>query len=350
MKDYKLHVVGLPHTKVNADYNICAYTGKLLKFQKMFPDEHYYFNEGSNGKYTQIYSNSDMNELFGHYDWYKKNEIYKVEYDSTLPYWIRFNTKVIEDMRKVIQPHDIICNIGGRVQKVISDAFPNNITCEFGVGYEGVFSNYRVFESYAWMHSVYGYLYTASRADGHFFDAVIPNYFDIGDFPYSDKKDDYFLFMSRPIDRKGTQIVRDLIKYAGIKVKVAGREKPDFGEWVGPADTKLRGDLMSHARALLCPTLYIEPFGGVGVEAQLCGTPVITTDWGAFPETVEQGKTGLRCKMLKEFIEATHKTDWNYKYIRNRAISLYSLEAVKPQYEKYFTQLQTLFKKGWYEI
>lgn len=321
---------------------------------KMFPNAILYANEGSEGKkYVKIFSHEDMARLFSAMEWWRKGEVYKVSYDPTLDYWREFNQKVIAEMKQRIQPGDIILNIGGSVQKLISDAFPDNITCEFGVGYEGVFSNHRVFESYAWMHTMYGYLYGASRADGRFFDAVIPNYFDVKDFPFSVKKEKYLLFMSRPIDRKGLAIVREIAKRTGIKVKVAGKEKV-YGEnieWVGYADTKTRGKLMAKATALLCPTLYVGPFEGVNVEAQLCGTPVITTDWGAFQETVEQGKTGFRCRMLKEFLEATEKVkDLDPNYIKQRAVLMYSLEAVKPMYQKFFDQLSTLHKDGWYTV
>ena len=42
---------------------------------------------------------------------------------------------------------------------------------------------------------------------------------------------------------------------------------------VGPLE---RAELLRNAKAVLMPTYYLEPFGGVNVEAQLCGTPVIT--------------------------------------------------------------------------
>jgi hypothetical protein len=46
---------------------------------------------------------------------------------------------------------------------------------EFGVGYGGVFSKYKVFESYAWMHSIYAMFKNPTTVDGNFYDAVIPD-------------------------------------------------------------------------------------------------------------------------------------------------------------------------------
>ena len=61
----------------------------------------------------------------------------------------------IKEIKKRIQPKDFICIIGGLAQKPVSDAFPQNIAVEYGIGYSGVFSNYKVFESYAWKHAIY---------------------------------------------------------------------------------------------------------------------------------------------------------------------------------------------------
>lgn len=343
-----LHVVALPHTKIRKDYGQCAYTQKLVKFRQMFPDATLYANQGSEGNVVQIYSEEDLQRHFGEFDWYQKGEIYKVDYNPSLAYWREFNRKVIEEMEQRIAPRDLILLIAGQAQEEIADAFPNHISVEFGVGYEGVFSRFRVFESYAWMHHIYG---LTQQKNGGFFDAVIPNYFDVADFPFSDTKDDYLLFMGRPVERKGIEIVRELGK-RGHRIIAAGIEKFEGEniEWVGYADSKKRGKLMSRAKAMLVPTLYIGPFEGVNVEAQLCGTPVISTDFGAFHETVEQGRTGYRCKMLHHFIEATNMVHGlDYHYIRDRATKLYALESIKRQYEDYFDQLFTLWGKGWYQ-
>jgi len=44
---------------------------------------------------------------------------------------------------------------------------------------------------------------------------------------------------------------------------------------------------------MVFPMRWPEPFGLVMIEAMACGTPVVTTNWGAAPELVEDGLTGF---------------------------------------------------------
>lgn len=95
------------------------------------------------------------------------------------------------------------------------------------------------------------------------------------------------------------------------------------------------------------PTYYLEPFGGVNVEAQLCGTPVITTDWGAFPETVVHGVTGYRCRTFEEFCWAVNHVDAiQPEACRTWAAANYSMERVGHMYEEYFHRIEGLFEEG----
>jgi glycosyltransferase involved in cell wall biosynthesis len=115
---------------------------------------------------------------------------------------------------------------------------------------------------------------------------------------------------------------------------------------------------MNGATAVICPSLYMEPFCGVNVEAQLCGTPVITTDFGAFPETVEQGRTGFRCLVMQDYVNAIHQVKClDRAYIQERALRLYSCEAVGKEFERWFQDLYNLWEsahlegvKGWSRV
>ena len=53
-------------------------------------------------------------------------------------------------------------------------------------------------------------------------------------------------------------------------------------------------ELLGRACAMVFPIRWPEPFGLVMIEAMACGTPVITTNWGAAPELVDDGVTGFR--------------------------------------------------------
>jgi glycosyltransferase involved in cell wall biosynthesis len=262
------------------------------------------------------------------------------------------NENAIAAIRERISPGDIICPIAGVCQQPIAEAFPDNLSVEFGVGYEGTFSAFRVFESFAWMHSVYAAQQGgAMAANGRFYDAVIPNYFDVDQFPEGKGDGGYLLFMARLIERKGIQIAVDVSKRTGIPLKIAGQgTPPDHGEYVGVVGPEERAELMGGAIAIVAPTLYVGPFEGVVVEAAICGTPAITTDFGAFVETVEDGVTGYRCHTQPEFDAAALKLagqkDWERRHMRtetrDRAISLYSLETCGEMYDRYFQRVSGL--------
>jgi glycosyltransferase involved in cell wall biosynthesis len=96
--------------------------------------------------------------------------------------------------------------------------------------------------------------------------------------------------------------------------------------------------------------LYVEPFGNVVIESQACGTPTITTDWGAFTENNPAG-SGFRCRTLQEFMQAAESVkDLDRAAIRQRAIDIYNLDTIGLQYEAYFKRLLTLWGDGWYEM
>ncbi len=356
----RFHVAALPHTQTTKYYSSCAYTQKVRKFCDMMMslghEVFLYASEENAAACTELItvaSKADQLEWFGEktladgFDWFSWNGAER--------HWLITNARVIAEIGKRKQPRDIICAIGGGGQQILGEAFPELQTVEYGVGYSGVFAKYRVFESYSWMHAVHGARSTVGKImsdRGQFYDAVIPNYFEVEDFPFSAEKDDYFLFIGRLIEAKGYQIAVDTCKRLGAKLIVAGAgHPPEYGEYAGVVDVERRGELMSRARGVFVPTLYLEPFGGVHAEAMLCGTPVITTDWGAFCETVQQGVQGYRCRTLREFCDAAGSVDkLDYQGIRDYSVSKFSTEVVAREYDSYFQRLHTLWGDGFYAI
>lgn len=349
----RFHLVSLPHTHTTDAFSACAFTEKVRKFAIMMTNlGHEVFlyagarNEAPCTEHVICISEEDRRKAVGdgHYC--------MASFDASLPHWRTFNGNAIRKIGKRIQQQDFICVIGGYSHKAIADAFPSHMTVEFGIGYPGTFAKYRVFESYAWMHTIYGAETRGNphAADGNWWDTVIPGYLDPALFPFSAEKDDYLLFVGRLIDRKGHHIAAQVAERMGKRLVVAGQGTPppgcDYRGVVGPEE---RGRLMSRARAVFVPTLYIEPFGNVNIEAQACGTPVITTDWGAFTETVIDGVTGFRCRSFGEFtaaVEAAPSLDPHA--IRRHAVEHYSLDVIGAKYERYFERLLTLWGKGWY--
>lgn len=353
----RFHVISLPHTQTTEQYASCAFTEKVRKFCIMMHEMKGHevflysgeFNDAPCTEHISCMSEKERSAAVG------GTHFSQASFDYSLPHWRHFNHRAANAIRKRAQPQDFICIIGGLAHKQISDALPNLMTVEFGIGYGGSFAKYRVWESYAWMHTCYGAQRqdrNPNQIDGQYFDAVIPGYFEVEKFDFNAEKDDYFLFVGRMTRRKGIEIAEEACKRAGAKLILAGPPN-DYvatcGEYIGEIGPKRRNELMSRAKALFVPTIYIEPFGNVAVEAQACGTPVICTDWGAMTETVEDGKTGFRCHTLAEFMQAMRDVKkLDPAYIRKRAIDTYSLPVIADKYERHFRRLLTLYGEGWY--
>lgn len=347
---YTFHVVGLPHTQTTDRFSSCAYTDKIRKFCTMMSKRGHNiilyageYNSALVAEHVPCISETHRAAALDgqHYTQFTA--------DPAHPLWKRFLKNAVGEIHKRIEPRDFILLFFGDTQRSVADAFPNHIVVEPGIGYGGSFAKYRIFESYAWMHTCYGAQAGSSDRNGNWFDAVVPGFFDPDRFKLEEVKDSYLLFLGRPIERKGILTAVQVAKATGRRLLVAGPgDAPEGCEYLGEVGPDERCALLGKAHALLAPTTYIEPFGNVVVEAQACGTPTITTDWGAFTETNPHGVTGYRCRTLKEFVYAVdHASDLNRHTIRDRAMEMYSAPNVALQFERQFDRLYSLWGEGW---
>ena len=227
------------------------------------------------------------------------------------------------------------------------------IPVETGIGYtSGSFTDWRCFESHAVRTVVEG-----CRSPQPWYSWVIPNYFDTEDFDYNDRKQDYILYLGRVTELKGITTCIRATAAAGVKLVIAGQGRledlgytqvPSHVVELGYADRETRRQLMSRARGLIIATNYLEPFGGVVVEALLSGTPIVTPFFGAFEEINQHGVTGYKCHTLREYVEAIKDID-KIDPVECRLRGLqYSLEAIAPQYESWFSAIQEVYTgAGW---
>jgi glycosyltransferase involved in cell wall biosynthesis len=156
--------------------------------------------------------------------------------------------------------------------------------------------------------------------------ATVPNAIDLSLYPARPHRGDYLLFLGRMSPDKGCHRAITIAIELGLPLKIAGKKRdpaeleyfaehvePHLGhhgiEYLGEVPHGQKVELLQGARATLFPIEWEEPFGLVMIESMACGTPVIATRWGAVPEVIEDGVSGVIVDSYADMPAALERAD-----------------------------------------
>jgi Glycosyl transferases group 1 len=346
----KVHVLGVPHTVTNKNFATCAFTQKALKLCAMMHraghEVVHYGAEGSDvecGENVVLASEQEFEQAYGH----PGAEFYA--HDKMTPARAFYLTNWGRRLGREIRARsgapmtEVVAMTWGGEQRTACEGLAQ-FQVESGIGYPWSWADFRVYESYAWLHMHLG-------RDGGFggdkwYWAVIPNAFDVDDFTFTglERRAGPLLYLGRIQEDKGVRLAVEAAKAVGKEIVLVGQGNPapflegnPHARHERPAGVERRAQLFAEASATLCLSRYVEPFCGVAVEAMLSGCPVVTTDWGAFAETVLHGETGWRVRTFEQLVWALRNIG-QIDPVRcaQWASQNYSLPRVARQYEEYF--------------
>ncbi len=369
----RLFLPGLPHAVTNKHQSVCAFTGKILRAGKMWRAQGfevvYLGVEGAEieaDEIVPIMTKEDHLRLLG---W--------ESYDSPSPkksigawaladseVYKHFNFALRQELQDRMEPGDVLClPMGGAHDEawkglpVIHDREAALI--ETGIGYPNPVCLTRVYESHAWRHWMLGFQALEGVGwDSRRMEWVIPNYYDLDDWPITLMPDDEgmrtIVFLGRVEPVKGVDIIPVLAKARpDLRFVICGQGDPEPYltepniEYHPPIRGDARAAFLGNARAMIAPSRYVDPFLGSAVESMLCCTPAIGPDSGGPTETILHGVSGFRCRSVRDYLAALDGVlSLNRGEVAMHARGRYSLDAVGPQYKAVFNDLTLAMESG----
>ncbi len=177
-----------------------------------------------------------------------------------------------------------------------------------------------------------------NQAARHGAQCYVHNGLDPDEYEFESTKSSFFLFLAKASWKvKNVQGAIQLTRAHGGELKIIGGSRPWLPHWrgvywegvlAGPRKAKI----VAHARALLNPIQWNEPFGLAVIEAMVSGTPVIASRRGSMAEIVNSD-TGRLCESKDEFLAAMGEiTTLSPDRCRDRVLSLFHFKKMAESY------------------
>jgi glycosyltransferase involved in cell wall biosynthesis len=362
------HVIAPFYGRLSKDnWAPCAWSLKTLNLIKILKSIGYFVIDYSNFGTT---SEADMHEeILGQVEFDKHFQRKPEGVPQTgamgTPGWSAHSEILLRKIGKNLllsnQDHVIMHSYGDAAWPVLQK-FPTEIHLETGIGYDRPpFGAYRVFESDAWRHYLWGK--HGSKEGDRRYSWVIPQFHNPSDWTFHENpiagQDQYIAYMGRMAADKGLGTICEIASRVNCKIKMAGHGQ-DYGCFKWPSNVEHITDLKDDERSAffgnafvtLTPTDYVEPFGGTAIESMFSGTPVVSTSWGGYMDTVEPGITGYRAQTLDDWLKMMHTARFiDRKKCRERAVEKFSLQSATPLYAKVVEQLIDVKRgQGWLKV
>ena len=378
---HRVHMFGVPYSN-GETIPTCAFDQRVWKSGAMWTDLGYevvyYGHKDSQVPCTEHVAVTDRATIVKTYGRSDYNFVPDHGIDDHA--FKTFAKRARREIRRRAKENDLVLAFYGQGHKALCDSIsdlPVHII-EPSIGYPSPFSENRVYQSVGYMNFIRGEGSHAFRLKEKFpdkfeainiepynvqseneprwNDTVVPNFFNVENFDYNKEREDWGCYIGRIHPCKGLEIVFDLAEATDTHIKIAGPgdinniglRVPKQVEFLGIADHDMRRYLLKYAKFLICPSLYLEPFLGIHVEALFAGCPIITVDFGAPQEYCLDEVTGFRCMNMDDFMYAVrniHKID--PAVCRQHSLE-FTMKRAAISYHEYFHRVLRNNVSGWH--